>query len=138
MANFKEFKDLHDFNRPLNEDDWNSGQQFVFKLKNSMKNDKGKCDFATSLKIAHSQPGENHVVKLEEKITSTGTEFGGLNMEVKATNDGKIAFKNEMNGLFKDFEGLENSAVTTEGTISAKDGLKWDAGLRHCGKDHHF
>ena len=43
MANFKEFKDLRDFNRPLNEDDWNSGQQFVFKLKNSMKNDKGKC-----------------------------------------------------------------------------------------------
>ena len=43
MANFKEFKDLHDFNKPLNEDDWNNGQHFVFKLKNSMKNDKGKA-----------------------------------------------------------------------------------------------
>ena len=28
MANFKAFKDLHDFSRKLNEDDWNNGQHF--------------------------------------------------------------------------------------------------------------
>ena len=40
-ANFKEFKDLHDFNRKLNEDDWNNGQHIVFKLKNSHKSAAG-------------------------------------------------------------------------------------------------
>lgn len=51
-------------------------------------------DSATTLKVGHAQPGENHGVKLEEKLKATTTEFGGLSMEVKATNDGKIAFDN--------------------------------------------
>ena len=38
MANFKKIDDLHDYNRKLMDDDWNDGQHFVFKLKNSMKN----------------------------------------------------------------------------------------------------
>ena len=41
MANFKEYKDFHDFHRGLYEDDWNNGQHFVFKLKNSSKNSAG-------------------------------------------------------------------------------------------------
>jgi len=61
-----------------------------------------------------------------------------MTCELKATNDGKLAFTNEFTGLFKDVEGFENSAITNEGTISSKDGLKMDAGFRHCGKDHHF
>lgn len=41
MANFKEYKDFHDFHRGLYEDDWNNGQHFVFKLKNSSKSSAG-------------------------------------------------------------------------------------------------
>ena len=43
MANFKAFKDLHDFNRKLHEDDWNNGQHFQLKLKNGFKNANGSC-----------------------------------------------------------------------------------------------
>jgi len=92
MANFNVFKDLHDFNRKLNEDDWNNGQHFVFKLKNSAKNSNGGFDLATTLKVAHAQPGENHTVKLEEKLKINNSDLGGQTCEVKATNDGKIAF----------------------------------------------
>lgn len=41
MANFKSFKDIHDYNRKLHEDDWNNGQHFVFKLKNKAESDGG-------------------------------------------------------------------------------------------------
>ena len=30
---FKEWKDMLDFNRKLMEDDWNDGKQYVFKTK---------------------------------------------------------------------------------------------------------
>lgn len=41
MANFKSWADLHDYNRKLQEDDWNNGQHFQFKLKNGVKNAAG-------------------------------------------------------------------------------------------------
>jgi len=101
------------------DDDWNDGQHFVFKLKNSMNNAGGKIDLATTLKVGHSQPGENHNIKLEQKSKGVSTDFGGMEMEIKATNDGKIKFTNEFSGVFKDVDGFENSAVTMEGTASA-------------------
>lgn len=96
MANFKKIDDLHDYTRKLMEDDWNHGQHFVFKLKNSMKNAGGNIDLATTLKLGHvAQAGENHTVKLEQKSKGVSTDLGGMEMEIKATNDGKLKFSNE-------------------------------------------
>jgi len=138
MANFKKIDDLHDYNRKLMEDDWNDNQHFVFKLKNSMKSAGGNVDLATTLKVAHSQPGENHNVKLEQKSKGFSSDFGGMDMEIKATQDGKFKFTNEFAGVFKDVEGFEDSAAIFEGTASKAGGLDWDAGFRHSGKDHIF
>lgn len=49
-------------------------------------------DLATTLKIGHAQPGENHAVKLEQKNKASSGDLGGLKMEVKASNDGKVKF----------------------------------------------
>lgn len=137
MANFKSWADLHDYNRKLQEDDWNNGQHFQFKLKNGVKNAAGSFDNAATLKVAHSQPGEHHTVKFENKTTGKSTEFGGIKLECKATNDGKIAFKNEFNGLFKDVEGFENAAVHLDGTLK-KGAADWGVGFSHEGKNHKF
>lgn len=59
-------------------------------------------------------------------------------MELKATNDGKLAFDNQLTGLFKDVEGFENSIVHGTGKISAKGGFDWAAGFSHLGKNHKF
>ena len=74
-------------------------------------------------------------------------------MECKATNDGKIAFKNELNGLFKvslflltylysffviqDVEGFENAAVHLDGSLK-KGAADWGIGFSHEGKNHKF
>lgn len=65
---------------------------------------------AATLKVAHSQPGENHTVKFEDKLDGTSKDLGGMKMEVKATNDGKIAFDNQLTGLFK--VSNQNSPLT--------------------------
>lgn len=61
-----------------------------------------------------------------------------MSAEFKATNNGNIAFNSDFTGLFKDVEGLEKSAVTFEGNLSAAKGLDWEAGFKHDGKDHFF
>jgi hypothetical protein len=61
-----------------------------------------------------------------------------MKLEVKATNDGKVKFSNELTGLFKDIEGMEDSAVTNDGVVSSAGGMKMDLGFKHSGKDHKF
>jgi len=52
-----------------------------------------------------------------------------MKLEIKATNDGKVKFSNEFTGLFKDIEGMEDSAVTNDGVVSSAGGLKMDLGF---------
>ena len=58
-------------------------------------------DNAATFKVAHAQPGENHTAKFEDKLAFKSTEFGGMDNEIKATNNGNIAFKSDFTGLFK-------------------------------------
>ena len=53
------------------------------------------------MKVGHAQPGQDAAVKLEQKNVGTCGDFGGLKMELKASNDGKIKFTNEFTGLMK-------------------------------------
>ena len=47
MANFTKWEDIHDYNRKLMEDDWNSGQNFV--IKNKWKTESGVSQLILSL-----------------------------------------------------------------------------------------
>lgn len=116
------------------DDDWNMNQHLVFKLKQSVKG----IDLATTMKVGHAQPGQDAAVKLEQKNVGTSGDFGGLKMELKASNDGKIKFTNEFTGLMKDIEGFEDSVIFQDGEVSAAKGANWDAGFTHNGKDHKF
>lgn len=111
-ANFKDWKDIHDYQRKLLDDDWTKAHM-QFKVKNAAKNDKGDFALASSLNIHHASGDDGPRADIEEKATINTNELGGMMLELKATNkivDGarvnNLNWKNEWKGLFKVSLGL--------------------------------
>lgn len=75
------------------EDDWNDGQQYVFKMKN--KSATGQ-EFGTTLKVGEAKSGV-HKVAFEEKMKYKIAEFGGQEGEAKFKSSGDVDYKIEMN-----------------------------------------
>jgi len=84
---------MFDWNRGLMEDDWNDGQQYVFKMKN--KSASGQ-EFGTTLKVGEAKSGA-HKVAFEEKMKCKVSEFGGWETECKFKSSGDVDYKMEMN-----------------------------------------
>jgi len=116
-------KDLWGFSKAVHEDDWNEGQNYTLKLKNSAS----VGSFATTLKLGRptltedkdlpdAPPVTTVKVAAEEKAVLKFKEFGGSEVEAKYKNDGSLSYDIKSNALsLTEVDTLKDAVVTLEG-----------------------